>query len=436
MNNSFLLQNCLVVSPGVFIRCGEILVEDRKIKSIGKCGTLLPDLSETITKYDLGGRMVLPGLVNPHAHLYSSLSAGLSPKGSTKNFSEVLSNFWWPLDAALDEESVYYSAVSGIIDAVKHGVTCIFDHHASMNFVGGSLDIIERAFSLAGLKGVLCFETSDRKSISASREHLAENARFIEKHLNSSSIRGAIGLHANLTLSDSTLDAAAEILAGRLDNYPVHIHCGEDITDLNFCIDAGCQGPVDRLNRFKLLGGKSILAHCIHLSEYDRELLENYKPNIISNPESNANNRVGKLDRSRIPSYLIGTDGMSFDMVSSLRSQYLLGEGLSEDFGSLYDSFIKKPAQLIEDFFPGRCGRLEAGFDADIAVLDYIPETPVNEENIIGHLIFGARGGKAYMTIAGGNILYHDGRITFTFENSIKNQIRTAAEKLHRRYYG
>ena len=439
MNDTYLLHNCVIISPDLFIPCGEVLVEKGVISGVGNCGELMPDLSEKdsadIMKYDLGGRFLLPGLTNPHAHLYSSLAAGLSPLGPNDSFTGVLENFWWPLDAALDEESTYYSALSGIIDAVKHGVTCIVDHHASMNFVRGSLEQIERAFKLAGIKGILCFETSNRKSAAPAGTHIEENLDFISSHITDGNIRGMLGLHANFTLDKKTMEKVSDAAADSGLNPPIHIHCGEGKYDFDYCVNDGFAGPVDRLVNFNLLTEDSILAHCIYLSKKDIELIEDFKPFIISNPESNANNRVGRPDRSLFENYLIGTDGMSFDMVASLRSQYLLGEGLSEDFSRLYDSFIIQPSILLKRFFRNT-GRIEEGFDADIAVLDYVPETPVSSDNIIGHLLFGAKGGKSFMTVSNGNILYHDGKLTFTFESSIKNQIRTAADKLHRRYYG
>ena len=435
MTGRYLLQNAVIADSRSFFGCGEVLVSGGKIEAIGNCGELETDPESKTVKYDLGGRILLPGLVNPHAHLYSSLSPGLSPKGPLDSFTDILTNFWWPLDAVMDEESVYYSALSGILDAVKHGVTCIFDHHASMNYVGGSLQMIEKAFNLAGIKGVLCFETSNRTSGSPVSSHLKENLDFIASHRENSRIKGMLGLHANLTLTNSILAQISELAADIGDDVPIHIHCGEDKSDLDFCQAAGFHGPVDRLSKYGLITPDSILAHCIHLSEKDFEILHGISPFVISNPESNANNRVGKMDRSYIPDYLIGTDGMSFDMVSSLRSQYLLGLGVNEDYGRLYDNFMKNPARLLSRYFPST-GSLEPGMDADIAVLDYAPETPISEESLIGHLIFGARGGKAFMTIANGNILYKDGEVTFTFERTMKKQIMQAAQKLHGRYNG
>jgi cytosine/adenosine deaminase-related metal-dependent hydrolase len=435
MENKYLLHNCIIADSQSFFPSGEVLVSGGKIVAAGDEVQISKEERQQIKKYDLGGRLLLPGFTNPHTHLYSSLSAGLSPKGPVNHFEEILSNFWWPLDAAHDEESVYFSAISGIIDAVKHGVTCIFDHHASMNYVSGSLNTVEKAINTAGLKAVLCFETSGRKGPREAEKHLEENLNFITAHSENSRIKGVLGMHANFTLNNSILALASEAVSKMPFEVPIHIHCGEDKADLSYCIESGYKGPVDRLNRYGLLNSGSILAHCIHLSESDFELLHRFTPFVVVNAESNANNRVGKTKRSYLRAYTVGTDGMSYDMISSLRSQYLLGMGLSEDLYSLFDVFFNNILILQNRFFP-ETGRIAAGFDADIAVTDYVPVTSINKKNLMGHLIFGARGGPSYMTIAEGNILYYKGEITFTFEQNMKEQIKAAAQKLHRRYYG
>ncbi len=63
---------------------------------------------------------------------------------------------------ALDEESVRYSALVCLVDAIKYGTTTLFDHHASPNFIDGSLDIIADAVRQAGLRASLCYEVTDR----------------------------------------------------------------------------------------------------------------------------------------------------------------------------------------------------------------------------------------------------------------------------------
>ncbi len=435
MKKKILLKNCVIADRTLFIKNGSLLIEDGSISKISAdSDSIKPDVNETDI-FDLQGRLLLPGLTNPHTHLYSSLATGLSPLSTPRNFSEILSNYWWPLDKVHDEQSVYYSAVAGILDAVKHGVTCIFDHHASMSFVKGSLDVIKKAVKLAGIKAVLCYETSGRYGMDKVPSHVEENLDFLQRHTHDSHIKGMLGFHANFTLSNSALAETAEVISKYLGEIPIHIHCGEDKADLDFCLESGYYGPVDRLNRYRLINSKSILAHCVHLSHKDYEILHEVKPHIVTNPESNANNRVGKMDRSVLPFFTLGTDGMSFDMIASLRSMYLLGRGYTEDMKKLHDTFFGETAKLVQDYFPSS-GTLEEGKDADIAVLDYIPQTEINADNLIGHLIFGSKGGNTYMTIARGNILYSSGNINFTYESSLRTEIRKAAADLHRRYYG
>src|SRR5689334_15477041 len=86
--------------------------------------SLVPLKNEKV--FDLEGRLVLPGFVNAHTHLYSSLSRGMPvPDRAPANFTEILKQIWWKLDVALDEETIYYSALVGAIDAIKSGTTTL-----------------------------------------------------------------------------------------------------------------------------------------------------------------------------------------------------------------------------------------------------------------------------------------------------------------------
>ncbi|NIS23254.1 chlorohydrolase, partial [candidate division KSB1 bacterium] len=97
------------------------------------------------------------------------------------NFEEILSKLWWKLDSSLDLDAVYYSTLVQAISAVKNGVTTVIDHHASPNAIDGSLDKIEEALAVLGLRGVLCYEVSDRDGKEICKKGLSENARYIKK---------------------------------------------------------------------------------------------------------------------------------------------------------------------------------------------------------------------------------------------------------------
>jgi len=425
MKKKYVIGNGIVTDGFSFlINDGAISIEDGIIKQIGKTNDLKKG---NIDYINLEGRLVLPGLLNPHNHLYSALATGLAPRGKMNNFQQILNNLWWHLDKKLDKESIYYSAIYGLIDSVKYGVTTVFDHHASMNFVSGSLAIIEKAFREIGLKGLLCFEISDRMGENNIHSQLDENISFWKDHKNNKYIQGALGLHANFTLSENTLSLISQEKPSEL---PIHIHCGEVIDDLQYCIENSYDGPVHRLYEHGLLSENSLLAHCIHLSETDYKLLDKIKPIIISNPESNANNNVGKMDTEKIKKYLLGTDGMTGNILGTMRSHFLRRNG---NINNPLEILFKSPANIVNKYF-SNSGKLAIGNSADIAVTDYKPVTEIDLDNLFYHIIFGVEGQKMFMTIADGNILYQNGKMKTIDENAILEKIRIAANNLHRKF--
>src|SRR5437868_5854251 len=129
---------------------------------------------------DLSGRLVLPGMVCAHTHLYSALARGMpAPPRVPTNFREILELIWWRLDRALDDETVYWSAMAGAMEAARAGTTCLFDHHASPSRIKGSLSIVQEALAAIGLRGVLCYEITDRGGESKRRAGLQESRDFV-----------------------------------------------------------------------------------------------------------------------------------------------------------------------------------------------------------------------------------------------------------------
>ena len=158
-----------------------LLVSDGKIAEIGPSADLEkkhPDAE----RLDAGGQYVLPGLINSHGHYYSAFAVGAySPGDAPFSLPTILQKFWFPFDLALDEDGIRYSAWNGVLDAIRHGNTTLFDHHSSQGCIDGALDIIAEVVEEAGLRSVLCFETTDRNGPAAAKAGIAENARFIKR---------------------------------------------------------------------------------------------------------------------------------------------------------------------------------------------------------------------------------------------------------------
>src|SRR4051794_9659106 len=199
------LENAILcdIDP-VRVEVGGLRIEAGKIVARGKVDAQSGD--EVI---DCGGAVVLPGMVNGHTHLYSALAVGMpSPPRNPTNFLEILQLVWWRLDRALDAESIELSARIGAIEALKCGTTTLIDHHASPSHIAGSLDLIERGIATAGLRGVLCYEVTDRNGKSGREAGLEENRRWIAKYhgANRSGRFAALsGAHASFTLDEVSL---------------------------------------------------------------------------------------------------------------------------------------------------------------------------------------------------------------------------------------
>jgi cytosine/adenosine deaminase-related metal-dependent hydrolase len=216
------------------IESGFVLIEGDKIARVGEMEDCPkpPEGAETI---DAKGRLLLPGFVCAHTHLYSALARGLALPGvSPSRFGEILEQFWWRLDKALDPESIYYSALIGGLGFVKSGVTTIVDHHASPNSIRGSLKAIKKAVvDELGLRASLCYETSDRDGPKAAEEGIAENIEFFDyaQAEGDDRLSALIGLHASFTLSDATLKRLKRELGQREAGFHIHLAEGPEDQD-------------------------------------------------------------------------------------------------------------------------------------------------------------------------------------------------------------
>ena len=158
-----------------------ILVRNGVIEAIDQQDALIASHPQE-DQIDAEGQYVMPGNICAHTHFYGAFSRGLAiPGAPAENFIQILQKLWWHLDKALDQDGVYFSTQVCLIDAIKHGTTTLIDHHASPNFIDGSLDVIADAINAAGLRASLCYEVTDRDGAGASKKGLRENVRFIDR---------------------------------------------------------------------------------------------------------------------------------------------------------------------------------------------------------------------------------------------------------------
>jgi putative selenium metabolism protein SsnA len=422
----------IVLNPPSIQEC-DIRVSEGEIASVSS--HLKPRRGEET--FDLSGRIVMPGFVCSHTHLYSGLSRGMpAPADSPRNFVEILRKIWWKLDEALDEESIYYSALVGAIESLKFGTTTLIDHHASPNHIKGSLDIIKDAMSRVGMRGILCYETTDRGGMKRRDLGLEENERFLTENTSNSHFRGTIGAHASLTLVDDSLRKLGEL--ADLYGNGVHIHVAEDKADVLDSEKRYRLNLIDRLQKFGILRKKSILAHGVHLSEKQLAKIERSGAWLIHNPRSNMNNSIGYAPLHWFGrNSALGTDGFPADMFEETKFGYFRNaDSDSRTEFSRLPAMLQNGQQLVSEFFGRSFGTLSKGSPADLVVLDYNPPTPLHSKNLLGHFLFGMNSTVVQHVMVDGNWVVWDRQVPGIDEQAVADKARKVALKLWKRMHG
>lgn len=419
------------------IESGAVLTEGTRILKTGDYQALR-EANPDAELIDAGGRVIMPALINVHEHIYSALARGLAINGyHPKGFLDILDGLWWNVDRHLTLEETYYSALATYIDCIKNGVTTVFDHHASYGSIEGSLFRIADAARELGIRTCLCYEVSDRDGEEKAASAIKENADFIRYTQTEQNpmLKAMMGMHAQFTLSDDTLDRCREEMP---DGVGCHIHVAEGIEDLHDCLHKHGKRIINRLMDHDLLGPKTITAHCIYINEQEMDLLRATDTMVVHNPESNMGNACGCPPTMRLVHKGIltglGTDGYTHDMLESYKVANVLHKHSLCDANAAWSEVPKMlfegNAQIANRYFGTPLGVLKEGAAADVIVIDYDPLTPLTADNINSHILFGMTGAMVRSTVCNGRILMKDREVIGIDEEKIMAECRQAAREL------
>ncbi len=426
---SFLLRNAglITLDPPEYQR-GDLRIETGSVSDRG-AGLQARSGEEEI---DLSGKLVMPGMVCAHTHLYSALARGMpGPPRLPGNFREVLELVWWRLDRALDEETIYWSALAGAAEAALSGTTCLFDHHASPGCIKGSLDIVRRALEEVGLRAVLCYEITDRGTRHQRDDGVEENRAFLEwtRRQPDRNFRALVGAHASFTLEDDSLRHCADLM--RVYDTGLHIHAAEDCCDVEDTRSRFGKGVVERLAAFGALNDHTILAHGTHLEGREIEATRAAGAWLAHNPRSNMNNRVGYAPVKLFGNGLaLGTDGIGADMFEEARFAFF--KSSEEGLGLDADYWLRALAsnqRLASNQFGVDLRRLSPGSAADLIILDDVSPTPITAENLASHFLFGFSSASVESVMVAGKFIIRDRKPSFD-ATRIREGARLASRKL------
>ena len=336
------------------------------------------------------GKLLLPGFVCSHAHIYSIFARGLILPFNPHNFQEILDQMWWKLDSKIDNEISYYSGVAAGSEFLLNGVTTVIDHHASGTEILGSLTALKKALAnTVGMRSILCFETSDRFNVD---ECIKENLSFAKRN-HTNFVSGLFGMHAQMSLSDATLKKVSR----KLGDTPIHIHVAESDMDVKDCEEKYHTTIIERLDKFGLINPDSLIVHGVYISEKELQIVKDRKAYMVVNTTSNLNNAVGITDirkflDMKIP-VMIGNDGLSSSMAIEYQNALYLTHLKNESPTALNVGDILGMINNAYDYVGRRLdikvGKFEKDYVSDFLLVPYTPFTEMNQGNAFGHIFYG-----------------------------------------------
>jgi putative selenium metabolism protein SsnA len=401
-----------------FIKKSILVRENTSTVQFVDASSQLKDYPDTEV-IDCSGKMVIKSFAVGHHHAYSALARGMrAPAKNPVNFYEILKYVWWTLDKCLDYEIIEASALVTAMACARAGSTFVIDHHASPFAVRGSLQIIARAFEKVGISHLLCYEISDRDGALIAGEAAEETEDYLREH------QGLVGLHASFTIGDQTLKRAVDMM--HKNNSGIHIHVAEAVYDQEQCLREHGKRVVERLTEAGVLNSpKSILVHCLHLDDKEKELIHSSPAWVAQNCESNLNNKVGYFNGTGLgDNIMMGTDGMHSDMLRSSKAAFFSGQQHDNiTYESAYRRFRNVHRYLRDNNFSG-------DGDNNLVVLDYNTPTPITRENFLGHFLFGLTAEHVTDVISNGKLIVRARKVTTVDEQKILEESRRQAQRL------
>jgi putative selenium metabolism protein SsnA len=407
---------------------GAVLIENGTILSIGKRDEIVkanPEKREERFNHGL----LTPGLVNIHHHLYSSFARGWLPQGARpRNFEEILKQIWWKLDEGLTLDGIYYSAILGLCDCMRSGVTSVADHHSSPLISTSALEMIGDAFNLVGIRGSICLELTNRAGEKAFESGLKETIRALSRwplDAKSNRLSSMVGLHASMTLSDDNLLEIAN--ATRIYSPGYHFHLAEDKIDQEISIMKFGEKATKRFEKFGLLNNRSLAVHGIHLDLEEISMLKTNGTKLAICPCSNLNNAVGIAPWWTYGDLSIGlgTDGIGSDIINEAKTAlYMAHHNLKDpSFGHdrIQNMLLENNSAIFNAISGMKIGKISPGYQADLVLWPYISPTPINVNNILSHYLYGLSQVQAdSVWVAGEQLLSGSNFINLDYSNLLE----------------
>jgi cytosine/adenosine deaminase-related metal-dependent hydrolase len=454
-----LLHNAVVITLNparqIFSN-GAVLIDGAMIKAIGSYDEVdrqIPAGVE-VERVDLGGKMVIPGLVDTHVHLAQAMIRGCADDMSLIPW---LLDRVWPLQGNYTAEDGQTSAALCIAEMLKSGTTCFIEAlFAGRYGFDGVAEVVEQSGIRACLGKIVMdigtYAESNRSMHPGMVEDRAttvrDTLRYYDQYNNSADGRLKVWFGPR-TPGGCTPELYKEIAAlAKEREMGVTVHLAEVKSDPEYIRREYQLSPAEYMAEVGLLdlGPKCVLAHGVWLDDNDIALLAKYGATVSHNPSSNTKLASGF---ARVPEMLVagvnvglGCDGgpsnNSYDLIQEMKLASVIHKAVKLDPLLVDAETTLEMATLHGAKACGQLdqlGSLEAGKQADLVVIDTnsLSLTPFNTQNPVSVLVYAATGSDVDSVMIAGKWVVRKGELQTLDEEKIKAEARQRAAALYER---
>ena len=402
-------------------------VSGKKINYIGITRPSFPYDSEK----DMHDRLLMPGLVNGHAHSAMNLLKGI---GSDLPLQDWL-NTIWPVEGRMREQELVSGMEMVVLEMLAGGTTSFSDMYLKPM-------VTQKVIGESGIKADLCRVVmgGDENTDYLTFQNRVEALEFYKEFDNAYDGRLHVdwSVHAEYTIADRIAEKWAEeiqTLGGRL-----HIHLSETRTEHENCINKHGITPAGWFNKLGFFNVPTYAAHCVWVSDEDMAILRDKGVTAVHNPSSNMKLGSGfapvqkMLDRGL--NVALGTDGSASNNNVNMFEEIHLASVIHNGYHT--DPTIMKPADVIKMATvngakaQGRpdTGSLEVGKCADIIAINLDAPHMVPDHDTLALIAYSAQASDVCMTMVDGKILYENGNFLTMDRERIFHDYKKSCEFL------
>ena len=439
----------IYVDRGWEIPDGWIAVTGGRVAAVGASSEPLPEpVAESTTVINAGGKLVTPGLVNTHHHMFQNLTRSFSPVVNSDLFTWLTTLY--PIWSRIDDEAVHASTWVAMAELLLGGCTLSSDHmyvHPSPNLLDAQVSAArELGFRFYANRGSMTRSVKDGglPPDVVVQDHdtiMADSERVVDAFHDSSPgamIRVALAPCAPFTVTEELMRSTAEMAEKR--NLRLHSHLAEDRDELTYCAEVyGCT-PVEYFERVGWMHDRSWVAHFIFPSDEEARRMGEAGVGVSHCPSSNMLICGGAADIRKLRSFgtpvSLGCDGsastdhgsMWMEAHTALLLNRFMNGPTAMTAREVLDAATRGGARCLG--WEDETGHLTPGACADLVIWTATPEAMAGalSDPVEAWLRCGPQ--HADTTVVAGRVLVSEGRLAHPGHSDIITTHRRIATEL------